>query len=275
MSNLKLALKIAKSGQPVFPCKEQAGEKTKAPYTRNGYRDATLDKEQIKRWWKSRPTAAVGIPTGVLWDVLDVDIKNEADGRVHLPYLLRLGLLDGCQRLVKTPSGGWHLYFKAYPGEITNKGRNDLGLDVRGTGGYVLAAGSWIDTGDYEGTYEEITPIEGSTDSVLPWGDIINSIAPVDTETRKGIVLPDFERQVSVASLRHWLSQRSRGERNNALHWAACRCIEAGINPNELTDAAELIGLSEGEIQTTIRSVMKRAGVTAGDLMSEAERMFG
>lgn len=263
---------LIRSGQPVFPCKS-SGEKAKAPMTKNGLLDATLDLGQVKRWWKQHGTAAIGITTGVVWDVLDVDTKGESDGRVHLPRLNTLGLLNGCKRVVKTPSGGWHLYFKAAPG-LTNKASASLGLDVRSKGGYVLAYPSYIETPDYAGSYEDTGETTGSDDSPLLWDLIVASLAPVDADTKKPIPLLPSERRASVASLREWVSILKSGERNNGLHWAVCRCIENGIDPHEMVEPALLAGLAEDEILLTVSSALRRAGVTAEELDTEGEALF-
>lgn len=266
---------ITKTGQPVFPCKADAGDRTKAPWTKNGFKDASTDPEQIKRWWTAKPDAAIGIPTGIKHDVLDVDIKENADGRAHLPYLQRLGLLNGCEMLVRTPSGGYHLYFPATPG-MTNKARGaSLGLDVRGAGGYVIAPPSWIRTPDYSGAYEYITGIRGNTDEPLRWDLIVATLSPTNTFTNEPVDLLPSERRASIAALREWVSIREKGERNNALHWAVCRCIDNNIDPRELIEPALLTGLTEAEIMLTINSALKRAGVRADDLDTEAEAMFG
>lgn len=273
MSALKTAKKIARSGQPVFPC-HASGDKAKRPMTRHGYKDATTDMDQIKEWWSRRPNAAIGIPTGVLWDVLDVDVKREEDGRVHLPTLQRLGLLNGCQRVVQTPSGGWHLYFGATTG-LTNKASATLGLDVRSMGGYVLAPGSFIDTEDYEGYYVEHDPPVGFSDEPLWWDLIKSALTPMNTFTKQPVTLLDYERQHSIAALRAWLSERKEGERNNSLHWAVCRCIDNGIDPHELVDVATVIlGSPEDEVLKTINSALVRAGVKASDLRTEGEALF-
>lgn len=263
---------LVKQGQPVFPCRS-TGEKAKAPMTKNGLHDATLDLNKIKNWWRTHRNAAIGIPTGIVWDVLDVDVKRDEDGRVHLPYLQRLGLLSGCKHVVRTPSRGWHLYFKARPG-LTNKANATLGLDVRSKGGYVLAPPSYIDTGDYAGTYDVTGETTGSNDDPLYWDLILNAITPVDTDTKKPVPLLGYERQSSLASLRGWLSERQHGERNNALHWAVCRCIDNGLDPNELVEVALNIGLGEDEVNLTISSALRRAGVTADDLDTEVEALF-
>ncbi len=282
----KAAQRLIKSGQPVFPCrpvnevistsKGMRERKAKTPVmVKRGLTDATLDRAQVRDWWRRRGDAAIGIPTGIKYDVLDVDTKGEVDGRVHLPRLTRLGLLNGCKFVVKTPSNGWHLYFLAAPG-LTNKANATLGLDVRGLGGYVLAPPSYINDEESSiGSYEFIDNTTGSTDEPLMWDLIVKSLAPLNETTKKPIELLGYERQASVASLRGWLSERRTGERNNALHWAVCRCIDNGIDPHELFEVAVLLGLDEEEIETTMDSALRRAGVNAEDLFSEGEALFG
>jgi hypothetical protein len=270
---VRAARDLTRTGQPVFPCKT-SGERAKAPYTRNGLKDATLDLDRIKYWWRQQPDAAIGLPTGIIWDVLDVDIKDTADGRVHLPMLNRLGLLNGCKDVVRTPSGGWHLYFPSTKG-LTNKARGaTLGLDVRGLGGYVLAPPSYIETLDYAGAYESVGAPTGGNDDPLHWDLIVSSILPIDTSSNKPVPILGSERQTSLAALREWVADRQSGERNNALHWAVCRCIDNGLDPHELVEPALLTGLSEDEILLTINSALKRAGVTVEELDSEAEALF-
>jgi hypothetical protein len=270
----RAAQALIRSGQPVFPCRP-SGAKAKAPMTKNGLHDAVLDVTQVKRWWQSHRDAAIGIPTGIVWDVLDVDVKRDEDGRRHLPRLQALGLLNGCKRVVRTPSGGWHLYFKTAPG-LTNKANATLGLDVRSKGGYVLAPPSYVDDGESSvGAYEDMGETTGSTDEPLYWHLILNSITPMNRVTNKPVELLGYERRSSLASLRGWLSERKPGERNNSLHWAVCRCIENGIDPHELIEVALLLGLAEDEVTLTIESALRRAGVTVDELDTEAEALFG
>lgn len=269
-------------GQPVFPVRSKyidSKRRAKTPLTKNGVKDATTDLAQIKRWWTRFGDAALGIPTGILWDVLDVDVKRDHDGRVHLNSLHQLGLLNGCQRVARTPSGGLHLYFPSSPG-MTNKANATLGLDVRALGGYVLAPVSYIDArkdpdAGYKGAYEVICDTTDATDDPLNWSLIQSALAPVNTLTKQPVELLGYERQASLASLRGWLSERVEGERNNALHWAVCRCIENGIDPRELTEVALVaLGLGEEETEKTIESALRRAGVLSNDLSSEAEALF-
>lgn len=267
------AQKFIKSGQPVFPC-HSAGARAKAPMTKHGVLDATLNITQVKRWWKSHGSAAIGIPTGIVWDVLDVDTKGSHDGRTHLRFLQGVGLLNGCKRAVRTPSGGLHLYFRTAPG-LTNKASAALGLDVRSKGGYVLAYPSYIETEEYAGAYEVVGDTTESTDEPLLWDLIHAALAPKNTITNKPVELLSTHRASSLPALRNWLANREKGERNNSLHWAVCRCIDNGIDPNELVEVATMIGLDEDEVTLTIGSALRRAGVTADDLSTEAEALFG
>jgi hypothetical protein len=271
----RAAQDLLRVGQPVFPCRSGLAdpERAKTPHTKNGLHDATTDRAQVKGWWKAYGDAAIAIPTGIIYDVLDVDIKEGVDGRVHLPELNRLGLLDGCKRVVRTPSGGWHLYFKSAPG-LTNKASAHLGLDVRSKGGYVLAPPSYIETPDYSGFYEDLGETTGSTDAPLLWDLIVSALAPTDTDTKKPIPLLPSERRASVASLREWVSVLKSGERNNGLHWAVCRCIDNKIDPHEMVEPALLAGLGEEEVLATIGSALRRAGVTVEELDTEAEALF-
>lgn len=265
--------RLVRLGQPVFPCFTQ-GEKAKRPMTKNGWKDASLDVDQIKRWWRNHRDAAIGIPTGILWDVLDVDIKNGVDGRKHIYGLQQLGYLNGCRFVVRTPGGGLHLYFDATP-SLTNKGRaGTMGLDVRAKGGYVLAPPSWISTPEYSGAYENTGPTEGGNHAPLLWDGILANLCPTNEDTNKPITLLPSERRASVAHLREWVTTLVKGERNNGFHWAVSRCIENGIDPNELMEVALLIGLGEEEVGKTINSALTRAGVLVEELDSEAEAMF-
>lgn len=267
------AQRIARTGQPVFPCKIY-GEKAKAPFIARGLNAASCDMAQIKQWWSTHRGAAIGIPTGLVWDVLDVDIKDAQDGRRHLHRLNELGLLNGCQRVARTPSGGYHLYFRASAG-LTNKGHSArIGLDVRAKGGYVLAPPSYIETPDYAGPYLDMGETVGSNDEPLWWDLIVNDIRPVNDETKEPIRLLPSERRSSLAALREFVISLHRGERNNGFHWAVSRCVENGIDPHELVEVAMETGLAEDEVLATCGSAMRRAGVTIQQLDSEAEALF-
>jgi len=136
-------------GLEIFPC----GRNKKSPLTKNGFKDASADKQVVNDWWDKHPDANIGLPTGKVNDlvVVDVDVKNDAGGMDSLKQLQ-----DECDRfdtrVVHTPSGGLHFYFSYPQGVDTIKNRTNMkpGIDIRADGGYVIAPGSSIDGNYYE-----------------------------------------------------------------------------------------------------------------------------
>lgn len=155
---LALALQYAAQGIPVFPCRSSEDDtgQAKSPYTHNGLKAATVNERIIARWWTDHPTAAVGIPTGPRsgFFVVDLDKKQDADGEVELARLEAANEPLPATRVVETPSGGKHLLFKHVDG-IGNRGRFAAACDIRGDGGYVLAAGSVMGDGTF---YDAVNP---------------------------------------------------------------------------------------------------------------------
>jgi Bifunctional DNA primase/polymerase, N-terminal len=133
------ALDYAKRGIPVFPV--MPTEKKK-PLTINGLYDATTDEKQIRAWWKQWPKAMIGAPTGEksgFW-VLDPDVdpKKNLNGSAELDKLLAIHGALPSTRGVITPRGR-HYHFRMNGGDIRNStSKVAPGIDVRGTGGYIV-----------------------------------------------------------------------------------------------------------------------------------------
>lgn len=148
--NLKqAALEYAEQGIPVFPLWHD----TKAPITKNGFKDATTDLSVINGWWTSNPKANIGIPTGEVSGlfVVDVDVKNGASGNKTIERLIsENGGLNETRTHI-TPSGGYHLLFKSPGFEVRNSaGKVGPGVDVRCDGGYIVTPPSIIDGNYYK-----------------------------------------------------------------------------------------------------------------------------
>lgn len=123
---------LAAEGVAVFPIR--AGEKR--PLTRHGFKDATIDHAVIDRWWTEWPDANLGIPTGITFDVIDID---GAEGMAAM-YGGADPLIDSLEVLgvaLTSRDGGRHLYVPV--AGISNGTNLWPGIDYRGAGGYVVA----------------------------------------------------------------------------------------------------------------------------------------
>src|SRR5262249_26631794 len=120
------ALKLAREGVPVFPCKED-----KRPFTARGFKDASCDADLVHKWWTDWPDALIGVPTGERFIVLDVDCAKHFEaaqwyGKANLP----------ATRTHVTRSGGRHLLFRPDSRIGNSASKICKGVDVRGRGGH-------------------------------------------------------------------------------------------------------------------------------------------
>jgi Bifunctional DNA primase/polymerase, N-terminal len=101
----------------------------------HGVKEATTNRARVLAWWTQQPQANIGLATGHLFDVLDVDGPIGAQairafaGQHHL---------ESSGPLVHTGGGGWH-YYVAPTGLGNLHPRNLEHVDWRGRGGYVVA----------------------------------------------------------------------------------------------------------------------------------------
>ena len=139
---------------PVFPCRrrdeaDQGGRtlRAKSPLTSNGFKAATQDEAQIRRWWSERPDALVGVPTGSVTRIVAVDYDHKSAGQAAQDWIAEHQDVLISTRVHQTGggSGGRHYLFSLPPGvkirggvSVTlGKVRRD-GLDIRAEGGYIV-----------------------------------------------------------------------------------------------------------------------------------------
>lgn len=139
---ISIALAYAASGWPVFPCNPL----NKRPMVEHGFKEATTDQFKIRTWWAKNPNAMIGVPTGAATGFWVLDIDN-GEGKAGVQSLAEMGhdlseLMDTAA--ASTASGGYHILFRFDPAQPVNNSRGALKrwLDVRGEGGYIIAAGS-------------------------------------------------------------------------------------------------------------------------------------
>jgi hypothetical protein len=133
-SNLEAALKLAAKGFAVFPC--QVGDKI--PACEHGCLDASCDPARIRELW-SNPLFNVAIATGKPSGVFVIDTDRRKGGGVSLQKLeAQFGPLPPTVKVIT--ADGVHYYFKMPHGiDVRNStGQIGVGIDCRGSGGYVL-----------------------------------------------------------------------------------------------------------------------------------------
>lgn len=145
-------------GIPVFPLNG------KVPFAGSqGFYDATTDADTITHWWKQWPHANIGIPTGKRsgWIVLDIDARHggfasfkrllEA-ARSQTAHTQQSGRNARPIRTAYTGGGGRHLVFATrndldFPIKNATELGGYAGIDLRGDGGYIVAAPSLHESG--------------------------------------------------------------------------------------------------------------------------------
>jgi hypothetical protein len=217
---------------PVLPC----SPRSKAPMVRRGFHAASPDATAVEEWWRREPDALIGIPTGPASGilVLDQDVK-EHDGIAAL-FILCAERPIAPFAMVRTPSGGRHLYFPHPGGRDIRCSVSRLapGVDVRAAGGYIIAP----------------TPGSGyrliSTAPAEPMpGWLVDLLDPPPPPPR---ALPHNPRPPSpdavwrkIEGIMHAVVSVGPGQRNAVLHWAACRFGEM-VWQNQI-GTAEAVGL--------------------------------
>lgn len=155
-SLLQEALRYAARGWRVLPlhspiaqgcsCGMKCDNIGKHPRIVRGLKGATTNAAIVRGWWEQWPNANVGIATGLASGIIVLDIDGE-DGQNSLK------LLEASEQLPRTlrahsgrvgPDGernGHHFYF-TLPNRVdlrNSAGRLGKGLDVRASGGYIVA----------------------------------------------------------------------------------------------------------------------------------------
>ena len=238
------ALKLARRGTPVFPCDPQ----TKRPLTKNGFKDATADPDQVHLWWTEHPYALIGVPAGAKFVVIDVDLQHAdalqwlEDNRHGLPLT----------RMHSTRSGGKHYLFAPNDKVKCSAGKLGPRIDTRGHGGYIIW---WPAYG--------LGVLHGGVLAPVPeW--IVEALNPKPKPivTRSASTRSSAASSGSIRGALRVLAEAREGERNQALFWVSCRmgeAIRAGtITENEalilLTSVGRQTGLLDREILRTAKS---------------------
>jgi hypothetical protein len=228
------AYACSRLGFRVFPLRPDTGTPAFTAWPER----ATLDTEQIREWWSGDfAVYGVGIATGPesrMW-ALDIDVKD-ADGFASLRALAaRNGDTSAPFTrtiVVRTPSGGAHVYFRWTDACDTEGGiRNSAkqlapGLDVRGIRGYVRAP----EVGAYrliERNGRKITTLTSAPEWLVPLckkrrASSVEPMTNADVRARMGAHGSAWARSEASHAVRR-LRRSPAGTRNDNLNRAAFR----------------------------------------------------
>ena len=134
---LKWAQYYIKRRWYIFPTKN------KIPLTKHGFKEASIDPEQIVDWWEFEyPDAGIALATGEISGVSVIDIDPRNGGYDSLP---KLGQIR-CSLKSYTGGGGEHWFFNHKEG--LKSGKLLEGIDIKSDGGYVILPPSMHESGN-------------------------------------------------------------------------------------------------------------------------------
>lgn len=231
-TQLETALTFAKNNVRVFPLKYNSkGEQILHSWKE----EATIDIKKIEKWFIDKDYN-IGICTGDGLAVIDVDVKQSLKGKELIERFA-----DDFPKTytVRTPSGGFHLYYKV-DRPIKNRVRIYDEIDVRGDNGYVVGEGSSIDQKYYVSNNKEIAV---ANDFVYQFLEA--------TDQMKQVQATSFEKI-------------DEGQRNDFLFRMGCSMQAKGFDDETICNALNIENqkkcnppLEEKEIDTIYRSVIK------------------
>src|SRR5699024_442556 len=182
--------------------------KAKNPITQNGFHGATNNIEQIKRWWNLYPNANIGLPTGMINDIIVIDIDPRNNGNYSFDRLIdeHKPLPHTVECL--TGGNGNHYYFK-YDKRINKSTIQGYdGIDIQGDGKYVVLPPSTHPNGNKYHWEESSKPVINEIANIPSW---FIKLFEVNTTTNG-----TFKARPATEYIR-LLQGVSEGERNNAL----------------------------------------------------------
>jgi putative DNA primase/helicase len=238
---LDAALAYAARGWHVFPChspteqgcscrRANCPDIGKHPRTKHGKDDATADEATIRRWWRMWPHANVAIATGAVSGLVVLDVDSYKDGDNSLRELEQSysPLPETVQQL--TGGGGVHYLF-AHPGSPVKNRVETLGagLDIRGDGGYIIAAPSLHKSGTCY-TWEVLhEPDETPLAPMPPWLLALCQDRTNPTSVDAGAPIPDHQRNATLFRL--GASMRAKGFEEAAIYAALWETNQAQCHP--------------------------------------------
>lgn len=229
-----------------------------------GCLDATDDEEQLAAWTKAYPRANIGLACGDVSGVIviDFDPRNGSENTVAM-FASRKQFFPATVE-VRTWSGGSHLYYRWEPEIKNSKSKLGPGIDIKTTGGYVVAPPSRVRQDNAEGTYRWVRSPLGPDLPRLPrWA--VEALKPKPSKAGKVVIPKKTDLSDDLEPIIRYIESAQEGNRNNILYWGACRAAENGsLDENmrsALVSAGMNAGLDRASAEKTVASAMRKAGL--------------
>lgn len=253
---LKAALQYAKMNMAVFPVKS----KGKTPLTAHGCLDATINREQIVKWWSRWPDANIGVAMGSKsGGLIAIDLDVDEDKGVNGYHVLRDWERENGELpetiMSITGRGGYHYIYR------TNKDYKNAvgfceGIDIRTNGGYIIVPPSVHPNGhsyEWEQAPEDY-PIAQANELV----ERFLQGSRKEPEQRESFTSPELipEGQRNATLYKMACSMRAKGYAETAIRAAVEAENEAKCQPS----------LNDREIDTIVKSALKYESGTKANI---------
>ena len=196
-TTLEAALYAASRGWPTF----RLGYKQKIPLPGSkGFLDATTDEGTLREWFAGTQFN-IGLATGGESKLLVLDVDGDKEGYGSIKNLQeQYGQLPATMSVYT--GKGIHYYFRM-PTHVDihpSAGKVGAGLDIRGTGGYVVYPPSLHPNGNYYTWSQEIETIADTPHWLI---ELTSSKIPNFrvTPTLKGNYIPQGQRNAAAISI--------------------------------------------------------------------------
>jgi hypothetical protein len=244
---LVAALDYAARGWPVLPLRP-AGKEPLGRLVPHGVHDASIDPEMIRGWWRVCPDANVGVGCSHARVAVDIDRRSAGD-ETWGSLVRQHGDVTGPRQT--TGGGGSHVVVSV-PVGTRLRGSIGPGIDLKGPGGYIVAAPSVHPNGRAyawdSGAHPDDTPI-----APAPAWLLALLVAPAPGAAKQlGAELPDG--MISVGARNTTLTRYAGALRRVGLDG---RGIAAALAAIDRTCCQPALG--EGEIEGIARSVGRYA----------------
>lgn len=233
-------------GWPVFPVIPNG----KKPATASGFKEATRDPAIIAQWWDNNSEFNIGISTGTVNDgIFVIDLDENREKGVSGINTLREYESTRCALpatiMSQTPRGGRHIFFRS-DSEVKCKTGIFPGVDIRGSGGYIIAPPSVVNGKAYRWINAPGTLPVAEADS-----NVFTFINPVPDSFDKGPftmpeVIPEGKRTTTLLQLLG--SLQSKGLSDDSIRAAVCAENDTRCDPP----------LSDDELEREIFPALKR-----------------